>query len=252
MSIFIKEHLINNASLIREAQGLTLLRKSLDLYNIREVFVPKIYKVTQRELHLQKILIKDFDTNNMKKLGKGLAKLHKIKFKNYGFEIDNFIGLANQKNILTKEWGEFFFEYRLLYQVSLIENEKLKSDFLSVLEKNKKKLISYLNKHTKHPSIVHGDLWYGNVLYNDIDKNIYLMDPSVHFANREVDVAMTYMFGGFSKEFYDEYNKEYPLEKDFETRKEIYNLYHYLNHYNLFGITYLEDCRDRIKLIDDL
>lgn len=251
MSVFIKEHMINNDSLLKEVQGLNLIKKSLEMYNIKEISVPKVYKVTKEELHLEKIFMKEFDDKSMAKLGVGLAKLHKIKFKNYGFEVDNFIGLSNQKNRVTKNWGEFFFEYRLMYQVSLIKDESLKKQFQKVLEENRVKLVSYLDKYTKHPSIVHGDLWCGNVHLNK-DNIIYLVDPSVHFASREVDLAMTYMFGGFKEAFYKAYNSEYPLEKEFEKRKEIYNLYHYLNHYNLFGITYLEDCKKRIKLIDEL
>ncbi|WP_417332503.1 fructosamine kinase family protein [Halarcobacter sp.] len=251
MSVFLKENFSNNNSLLKEVQGLRLIEKLINDEKIEEINTPKIYKVSNTRLELQEINSHIFTGHSMEKLGTGLAKLHKIPFEKYGLEYDNFIGLSKQSNVLSDNWGEFFFENRLLFQISLIENSLLALEFETILDNNRTKIVSFLNKYVDRPSLVHGDLWSGNVL---VDKNekVYLIDPSIYFAHREVDIAMTHMFGGFSKEFYEAYNKEYPLEKEFEVRKEIYNLYHYLNHYNLFGNSYLDECKKRIKLIDGL
>ncbi|RXJ90880.1 fructosamine kinase [Arcobacter sp. CECT 8983] len=251
MSIFVKENFSSNNSLLKEVQGLRLIQKLINDEKIEEINTPHIYKVSKTRLEIQKINSQVFTGKSMKKLGIGLAKLHKVSFEKYGLENDNYIGLSKQSNILSDNWGEFFFEYRLLFQISLIKNSLLALEFETILNKNRVKIISFLNKYVDKPSLVHGDLWSGNVL---VDKNekVYLIDPSVYFAHREVDIAMTHIFGGFTKEFYEAYNEEYPLEQEFETRKEIYNLYHYLNHYNLFGSSYLGECKKRIKLIDEM
>jgi fructosamine-3-kinase len=122
-----------------------------------------------------------------------------------------------------------------------------KREFEKVLNQRKENLINYLNETTTHPSLVHGDLWSGNYLCDS--EKVYLIDPAVYFGDREVDLAMSEMFGGFSPAFYQAYDTAYPRSADYPHKKKIYNLYHYLNHYNLFGQSYLGPCRELFEIL---
>lgn len=248
-SIFIKHnHTQFEDSLLKEADGLKALSDALspDV----KVITPKIYEVDENSMHLEKIYSASPSKEQYLTLGKELAKMHKRVYEFYGYAEDNHIGLSLQKNILSKNWGEFFIIYRLNYQLSLIQDKAIQSRFQSILDANKKKLESFLNDTTKHPSLLHGDLWSGNVMFDN--EYVYLIDPAAYYGDREVDIAMTEMFGGFDREFYDSYEKEYPKSKHYNTKKIIYNLYHYLNHYNLFGHGYLGGCEDGFELIKSL
>lgn len=233
-------------TLIKEVQGLNTL--SANLKGNRYINVPKVRSVNEKELQSEYIDFINPTNEYFNNLGVGLAILHKKSFENYGFESDNYIGLNPQKNILSKNWGEFFYQYRLWYQVSLIKEKATKRRFETTLMAKKELIIEFLNDTCKHPSLVHGDLWSGNVLYNE--NGVYLIDPAIYFADREVDIAMSEMFGGFDKEFYKAYDETYALSKEYEKKKIIYNLYHYLNHYNLFGSGYLFDCENGFDFID--
>ena len=146
--------------------------------------------------------------------------------------------------------GAFFVEHRLDFQVGLIKINSIKEEFQEILLNKRNKLVEFLNLTCEHPSLVHGDLWSGNVIFDE--KDVWLIDPSSYYAHREVDIAMTEVFLGFSQEFYDAYNEEYALSENYETNKIIYNLYHYLNHYNLYGNTYLAECKKAFDFIKKL
>lgn len=235
-------------ALLKEADGLKAL--DMALKDNEFLFVPSLFYVDETQLHMQKINSKHADKKNFTNLGRGLAQLHKNNYEYYGYDKDNYIGLNPQKNILNSDWGEFFIEYRLKYQISLIKDLALKNSFNEVLADNKSKLTNFLNETTKHPSLVHGDMWRGNVLYDE--KGVWLIDPALYYGDREVDIAMTEMFGGFDALFYNTYEMEYPKSKEYATKKIIYNFYHYLNHYNLFGSGYLGGCQRAIKIIKGL
>ncbi|WP_320033868.1 fructosamine kinase family protein [Halarcobacter sp.] len=247
--MFIKTNPYDNDSLIKESRGLELLDKYITTAKNCHLNIPHIYSVTKQELTLEKIIHNYSNKTQMEVFGYSLAKLHQLKFNSYGLDYDNFIGLSEQKNIISNNWGDFFFEYRLLFQVEKIENKIIREDFLTILYKQKEKIINFLNTNTDYASIVHGDLWSGNVLFSN---KIYLIDPAVYFADREVDIAMTQLFGGFSSEFYKIYSDTLPLSKEYNNKKIIYNTYHYLNHYNLFGLSYLNDCKNGFSFIDKL
>lgn len=161
-----------------------------------------------------------------------LKDLHDQTVKSFGFETDNFIGEGIQENSISDDWGSFFYEYRLIPIVKRSKN----SNWDEVIAKNKNKIINILNEHKPLPSPVHGDLWSGNVIFSG-DEN-YLIDPSFYYGDREVDLAMSDLFGGFGKTFYERYFSLYKRDSKFEIRKIIYNLYHLINHYNIFGETY--------------
>ena len=235
-------------ALFKEVDGLNLLSEALEFQD--QIVTPQIHYVDKKQLQLEKIQSQIRTKKSSSILGKTLANMHKKVYKHYGYDQDNYIGLNPQKNIISDNWGSFFIKYRLGYQISIIDDQNTKNIFTDILNSNHKKIETFLNENTKHPSILHGDLWSGNVMYAE-DK-IYLIDPAVYYGDREVDLAMTQMFGGFDKAFYDAYEKEYPLCVEYGRKKVIYNLYHYLNHYNLFGRGYLGGCEDGFELIEKL
>lgn len=242
MGEFIKQ---NNSSfkdqLICEAFGLKLLAKYSTTLKI-----PKVYSVDSSTLKMETINSIAFNDEGMKKLATGLAQIHKNNAPSFGLEEDNYIGLNPQINEHSEYWGSFFFKNRLMYQAGLSSNK----DITAILVNHKHKIINYLNAHSPHPSPVHGDLWSGNALWDGSDA--WLIDPAFYYGDREVDIAMTKMFGGFSPIFYETYEREYSLPIGHETRSVIYNLYHYLNHYNLFGSSYLSGVENALELIESI
>ncbi|MBN2803126.1 MAG: fructosamine kinase family protein [Deltaproteobacteria bacterium] len=179
---------------------------------------------------------RDFD----ERAGEALGNLHKNK-KNrlYGLSFNNFIGTTPQDNFQNKSWPDFFAERRLLPQIKLAQKN---SSLDITLERKLFKLIenidTFIHQPEEGPSLLHGDLWSGNIMC-DKNNNPVIFDPAVYYGDRETDIAMTTLFGGFSNRFYEAYNENYPLEKDFKSRTDIYNLYHILNHLNIFGRGYL-------------
>jgi fructosamine-3-kinase len=238
-----------NDQLIKEAAGLELLRATIESKQIT-LRIPHIFNVSKQKLELERINATSATTAQMKDFGRELAKLHGIEFQHFGLDEDNYIGLNPQENGLFQDWGRFFYEKRLKFQVDMIASQKVRESFLEILNNNRERLIRWLNEHCRHASLVHGDLWSGNVMFDEQD--VWLIDPAAYYADREVDLAMTEMFGGFNRHFYDAYDDVLPRSKEYDTKKVIYNLYHYLNHYNLFGEGYLSACQRGMALIKEL
>lgn len=179
-------------------------------------------------------------TQSEKELGNKLAELHRVTSEYFGFEDDNFIGSLVQKNDNSSNWGEFFFNNRILPQVELGQASGwFGYPFQQALEKSAEKIISILNECEEAPTLLHGDLWNGNVFWSD--QGPALIDPAIYYGNREADIAMTEMFGGFSSAFYNSYNEAFPLPAEYQTRKKILNLYHQMTHSNLFGGHYVQE-----------
>jgi protein-ribulosamine 3-kinase len=166
-------------------------------------------------------------------LGRMLAKLHRVTGPRFGWHRDNYIGLAAQKNAWHDDWAEFFLECRLRPQAS---KAGLSLPSLRLLE-----------GHKPQPSLLHGDLWSGNAGFTA--EGPVLFDPAVYYGDREADLAMTELFGGFPREFYAAYNEAWPLDPGYEKRKHLYNLYHLLNHLNLFGSGYLGQVEATLRLL---
>lgn len=233
-----------------EAEGLRALQSLIDQLGIDELRTPQIYEEKGNELILERIAVISSQAELMVNLGRGLARLHCFPQEAYGWGRDNFIGLNPQKNSWQNTWGEFFCEYRLRPQIAMIANEAVRNEFELILSKCEGQLVLYLNDHCSHASLVHGDLWSGNVMFSP--KGVYLIDPAIYCGDREVDLAMTEMFGGFGPQFYEAYQQELGTSSEYSRKKVIYNLYHYLNHYNLFGGGYLSSCREGFSLIEKL
>ncbi|AAQ00765.1 MULTISPECIES: fructosamine kinase family protein [Prochlorococcus] len=233
---FAKTCPVENIGMLKyEEIGLASLNEKIDP---NFLIIPK--PIITQKLETAAILLMswiDINRGNERKLGEGLALMHKHSAehsqKSFGWQEDGFIGRSTQVGGWRKSWGECFVTLRLAPQLAMAEEWGL------CIQKDKlfSKLIEYLDKHDPQPSIVHGDLWKGNTGIHRDGKGI-IFDPAIWWADREVDIAMTKLFGGFSIDFYNGYNETYPLAKSHEERSDIYNLYHLLNHANLFGGNY--------------
>jgi fructosamine-3-kinase len=180
---------------------------------------------------------------DQEKLGQQLANLHLWEEATshagfYGLDQDNYIGEIVQFNQWKRNWIEFFRSSRLEPQIRLANVSKR-------LPTIRKKRLQYVVDHLddwlegveRRPSLLHGDLWSGNVIANTVGDPVVL-DPAVYYGDREIDLAFTEMFGGFSNRFYEAYKEVWPLKSGYAERKQIYNLYHLINHLNHFGESY--------------
>ena len=231
-----------------EAEGLELLRAAVSEASCVGVAVPEVVSVSSEELVLPEIHARSATAALMATLGEGLARMHKLAQERYGFSHDNYIGLSPQKNRWSDNWGEFFRHERLGYQVSRIGNARLRAEFEQVLADKGEALEAFLNQYCQQPSLLHGDLWAGNALFDG--QKAWLIDPAVYYGDREADLAMTELFGGFSADFYRAYDQIWPRGSAYAAKKDIYNLYHALNHYNLFGGGYLGQCRQLLLSLE--
>jgi fructosamine-3-kinase len=170
------------------------------------------------------------------KFGSCLADLHRRSAHTFGLDHNNYIGSLSQRNDQSTSWIDFFVNCRLKAQVELARaHNKIDDGLHKKFERFFDRLPSLLT--LEPPSLLHGDLWGGNLLV-DADGNPCLIDPAVYYGHREVDLAMTQLFGGFDPEFLECYHAEFPLAPGYRERFEIYNLYPLLVHLNLFGEGY--------------
>ncbi|RME12287.1 MAG: fructosamine kinase [Ardenticatenia bacterium] len=172
-----------------------------------------------------------------KRLGEALATLHRHTAAHYGLEHDNYIGLTPQINHPETDWVRFWREHRLRPQMRLAaERGRMPTHRRRALERLIARLDEWLPR-TPPASLLHGDLWGGNWVALE-DGTPALIDPAVYHGDRETDIAFTHLFGGFPASFYDAYTAAWPLPPGADARRDLYNLYHLLNHLNLFGEAY--------------
>src|SRR5699024_10568016 len=151
--------------------------------------------------------------------GRQLAALHQTTADRYGLEYDNYIGRLKQPNTQCCHWVDFFIEYRLQFQLKqAVEAGKLNKNTVNRFDRLYRKLPDILPDEP--PSLLHGDLWSGNYFF-DQDGRVAIFDPAVYYGNREIEIAFTGLFGGFSDMFYDAYQEAFPLEPAFNKRKDI-------------------------------
>lgn len=176
------------------------------------------------------------------KLGSGLAALHRTSGPSFGFSIDNFIGRIEQVNASSDVWADFFLENRLDFQRDRARRiGRWNSSWDPGFDQLTKRIPDILPERPM-PSLVHGDLWSGNVIAGGSGVPT-LIDPATHYAHREVDLAMSELFGGFPVSFYRAYREVWPIDPGYEERRDIYNLYHLINHLNHFGSAYAGQVR---------
>ncbi|WP_420548578.1 fructosamine kinase family protein [Curvivirga sp.] len=170
-----------------------------------------------------------------------LAALHKIKAPQHGFAEDTLIGTLRQPNPWNLNWIEFFRDHRLRYMAQVAyDHGHLSTEIMHKVDKLADKLPSLIAPPS-HPSLLHGDIWGGNIIYRD-HKVAAFIDPAIYFGHREIEIAFTLMFDTFNKRFYEVYNDHFTLDRAFfDTRVPIYNLYSLLVHCRLFGGSYIEE-----------
>jgi len=167
-------------------------------------------------------------------LGEGLASMHRITRDRYGWDIDNTIGSTLQENAWADNWIDFWRERRLGFQLELAGRHGAGSGLMSKGELLLEDFPALFDGHIPEASLLHGDLWSGNQAYT-VTGEPAIYDPAVYYGDREADIAMTELFGGFGRDFYNAYNNAWPMDTGYAVRKTLYNLYHILNHYNMFG-----------------
>lgn len=215
-----------------EADGLTELAKA------RAVRVPEVLAVGEQDgiafLALEWIDLRGASSSSERKLGELLAAQHRVTRETFGWHRDNTIGSTPQFNREAADWVEFLRERRLRPQLKLAGSNGASADLIERGERLCERLECFFTDHRPAPSLLHGDLWGGN-WGSDASGQPVLFDPAVYFGDREADLAMTRLFGGFGASFYSAYQSAWPLDAGASSRVALYNLYHVLNHFNLFG-----------------
>ncbi|MBI3501977.1 MAG: fructosamine kinase family protein [Bacteroidetes bacterium] len=217
-----------------EAKGLQLLKDT------NEIKVPEV--ISQKTTgNTQYFILEFIESSSMEKhfwynFGKSLAKLHQHSSEKFGLDHNNYIGSLPQSNRQHSLWSDFFILERLEPQ---IKSARDNSRIGNIISQKFSKLFSQLEKifPPEKPALLHGDLWSGNYMIGNNGEPVFI-DPAIYFGHREMDLAMTKLFGGFSAEFYESYHEEFPLEKDWQKRIDICNLYPLMVHVNLFGGSY--------------
>lgn len=188
------------------------------------------------------------NAENWTEMGRNLAALHRCPITNsyqFGWQIDNTIGSTSQINTWERDWTTFFTNHRIGYQLQLAQQNG--GHFPRAME-----LVTaiprILANYQPKPALVHGDLWSGNASFTTAGIPV-IYDPATYWGDREVDLAMTELFGGFPAAFYQGYNEVYPLDPGYSQRQVLYNLYHILNHYNLFGGSYQSQANSAIDTL---
>lgn len=183
-----------------------------------------------------------------RELGAALAALHQVTADQFGFDCDNFIGLTPQRNQKEESWPEFFFQHRIVPQLELGQEQGWVDLGTERLVSTKATLIrELLSEDEAPPSLLHGDLWCGNIHWSS--GGPALIDPAVYFGSPEADLAFTELFGGFSDAFYRAYYSLRPMAKGYERRKNVLNLYHLMNHANLFGGSYIGSVKNILSAL---
>jgi len=245
--LFLKKNIRNKKFLEFEKYCLQNLRKYINQENL---VIPEV--ITYKNIkNIEILLIEWIDMHNFdqKKLGKGLGELHlksaESNPKMFGFPVEGFIGTTDQKKGFEDNWIDCFLNLRIIPQLLILKSTTLDKE---IINKVKEKIKSELLNHKPINALVHGDLWSGNAGTTKSGKGV-IFDPASWWADNEVDIAMTKLFGGFRKEFYEEYHKIFPIKKGFEKRIIIYNFYHILNHANIFGGGYLNQVKNYVRAI---
>jgi protein-ribulosamine 3-kinase len=214
----------------KEALGLAALAQ------VKDLVIPSVIgtgNVEEKAFIVQEFLEKVSPrAADQQLLGEGLAQLHHLQADHYGFNAENYIGRLRQKNERESSWAAFFKKHRLEVQLGLaIYNGEVDDKFVQEMKAFLNKLDTIMP--ASPPSLLHGDLWSGNVFFTA--QGPALFDPAPYYGAREMDLAMTKLFGGFDESFYEAYHSNYPLDPSFKELVDVYNLYPLMVHVNLFG-----------------
>lgn len=181
-------------------------------------------------------------------LGEQLAAMHAVTRRYFGWHRDNYIGSTPQYNTRCPEWTGFWRDHRLRPQFDMARAAGHGSRLYAKGENLLENLDKFMDDRQPAASLLHGDLWGGNKAFTPAGQPV-IFDPASYYGDRETDIAMTELFGGFEPAFYSAYQACAPLPDGYRLRKELYNLYHLLNHLNLFGSGYLSRCENIIDTL---
>ncbi len=219
-----------------EAEGLAELRSA------SAIRVPDVIDVGlndgQSYISLEKLVLSRPTVETERVFGQQLAELHRHTQQQFGWHRDNTIGLTPQRNDQTPDWIEFFRKHRLQFQLELAAANGFGGELLELGAQLCEQLDKLFDDYDPAVSLLHGDLWGGN--WGSVDGEPVVFDPAVYYGDRESDIAMTKLFGGFGQAFYEAYDSSWPMQQGHEARLKLYQLYHVLNHLNLFGHGYLQ------------
>lgn len=226
-----------------EARGLALLSEA------RAIRIPNVVAAGEHEgtqwLVLEWIEPSSRASDYWHTFGQQLAALHKVTHTHHGLDHNNYIGSLHQQNDRTGSWIDFFIQSRLDPQLRLaVDKGRADRSLVHAFETLYARLPSMLPEEA--PSLLHGDLWNGNLMTASHGEPC-LIDPAVYFGNREMDLAMTRLFGGFDIRFYDAYQEAHPLQPGSASRVDIYNLYPLMVHVNLFGGGYTAQVKQILR-----
>ena len=246
LAVFMKTNTLTNLSFFEaEAKGLEALRKT------GAIGVPRVLGIGTDEAQSISFILMEYleaasrVSGYWEMFGRELAALHRADCDGFasansslpfGFESDNYIGASPQINTPKENWLTFFRECRLFPQMKRAEMY-----FDSRMIKQCTKLLDHLDSYLvepEFPSLIHGDLWSGNAVCGP-DGKAWILDPAVYVGHFEAELAMTELFGGYSPSFYEAYHEINRIDRGYQDRRDLYNLYHMLNHLNLFGGSYL-------------
>ena len=218
-----------------EAEGLDELRRA------GAIRVPAVIDVGLRDgqsfIALERLALGRASAATEARFGTALAELHRHTRDAFGWHRDNTIGPTPQRNAETRDWVKFYRTQRIEYQLRLAADNGFTGDLQALGEHLIEQIPDLLAGHEPEASLLHGDLWGGN--WGAVDDEPVIFDPAVYYGDRETDIAMTRLFGGFGEAFYCAYGEAWPLAPGYEARLALYQLYHVLNHLNLFGGGYL-------------
>lgn len=225
----------------REAEGLSALRSDQVDVRVKRPTIPVPFLVGEAYLLLEDLNPAPRSENYWPEFGHRLANLHTTTSGQFGFAHDNYIGSTPQVNTWTDDGFQFFIEHRLLFQAGLAQRNGLLDTYdhrqIEALCQKLPELIP-----AQPASLLHGDLWSGNAI-TDHRGAPAIIDPAAYYGWAEAELAMTTLFGAFPDEFYQAYSEGFPIDKGYRQRFPVYNLYHLLNHLNLFGTGYLSQVR---------
>ena len=217
------------AMFVAEAAGLAVIAAT----NTLRVPQPVAHGAEENRCYLVLEYLDLGGSGSGKLLGEQLAALHRCTSDRFGFAQDNFIGVTPQQNTWTDDWITFWRERRLGFQLDLAAREGYKGTLQELGRELMQRLPEFFEGYAPQPSLLHGDLWGGNHGFLK-DSAPVIFDPAAYYGDREADLAMTELFGGYGADFYAAYRASWPLHAGYARRKILYNLYHILNHANHF------------------
>lgn len=242
-SFFVKTNQAQRLAMFeREQVGLDAIRQS------RAIRVPQVF-MTGEDAGQAFIVMEYIEFGRppaAEALGHALATMHGSFHQRFGFHCDNNIGSTPQLNAFSDDWVEFWREHRLGFQLELAARNGFDADLIDAGKRLLENLEKYFDNYHPRPSLLHGDLWSGN-LAADSAGNPVIYDPACYFGDHEADLAMMELFGHPGEAFFTEYNRHFPIDTGYPVRRELYNLYHVLNHANLFGGGYAAQAKRMIK-----